>query len=381
MDPFENAVEIGLSVDPGGDEHFSLAPLPWAGVGPQAKPVSGRELMRVGRMQRSAVRNSGMAKPFSRVVAGIRNLLVTAGGGVVAFAGLMIIFSIFSPYFFRASNLLNVADQVVVLGILVVGEAFVIISRNIDISIGSILAICAMVMADMAKNYGLSPFVIIPVGMLLGTGCGFVNGLLVAKLRMNPLVATLATYSAIRGLAFVYTDGQFIYPLPDSYRWLATLRVGGLFHANILYLVALVVVAHLVLAKTKFGRYVYGVGGNREAAVTSGIRVNRIVSYCYMISGALAAFGAVILTGKLASAGPKFGDPYLLTAVAAAVLGGASLFGGEGNIPKAFVGALVIVMISNGLNLMLVPMGWQQMVIGGVLGMAIYLDARRHQRG
>jgi len=308
----------------------------------------------------------------------VKNLLLGGGGGLLVLIALFVIFSFISPNFFRVSNLLNVMDQTAVLGILTIGEAFVIISGNIDISIGSILAISTMVMADMAKNYGLSPFLSIPVGMMVGIGFGFLNGLLVAKLKMNSLVSTLATYSVIKGIAWLYTNGQPIYPLPEPFRLLGAVRIKGVVQADIVYLLILIIIAQLFLGKTKFGRYVYGIGGNKQAAITSGINVDRIILYCYMISGAAAAFAGAILAGKLSTGSPEFGEPYLLTAVAAAVLGGASLFGGEGNIQRAYVGALVIIMIGNGLNLLLVPIAWQKVVVGIILAIAVFIDSKRH---
>ena len=181
-------------------------------------------------------------------------------------------------------------------------------------------------MADLAKNYGLSPSAVILAGVLVGLSCGLINGLLVAKLKLNPLVSTLATWSVIKGAAFVYSNGQPIYPLPDSFRWLAVVDIGGL-QANVLYLLVLVVVAQLILSNTKFSRHVFAVGGNPGAAELTGIRHDRVVMSVYMISGLMSALAAVILAGKLSAGSPRFGDPYLLTAVAAAVLGGASLFG------------------------------------------------------
>lgn len=307
------------------------------------------------------------------------NLILTGSGGIVSFILLFIFFSIIATNFLKIANIFNVLDQVVILGILVIGQTFVIITGNIDISVGSTVAVTVMIMADLSKNYGLSPFLVIPIGIISGIVIGIINGLLVSKLRMNALVSTLAMYSVLRGLAFLYTDGQPIYPLPDSFRWIATVRIGDLFQANIIYLFILIIIAQLILGETRFGRYVYAVGGNPRAAAVSGIPYSRIVISCYMISGASAALAAAILGGKLSSGSPKFGEPYLLTVVAAAVLGGASLFGGEGNILKGFIGALVLVMVTNGTNLMMVPMGWQQMAIGLVLALAVFLDAKRYQ--
>lgn len=331
--------------------------------------------------QRGGEASVGDAGDYVQRLAGaLRRSLETGSGGLAALVVLLVFFSIVSPNFFTLNNIFNVADQVVVLGLLVIGQTFVIITRNLDISMGSIVAICAMVMADLAKNYGLSPYAVILAGVLVGLSCGLMNGLLVAKLKLNPLVSTLATWSVIKGAAFVYSNGQPIYPLPDSFRWPAVVDIGGL-QANVLYLLVFVVVAQLILSNTKFGRHVFAVGGNPGAAELTGIRHDRVVMSVYMISGLMSALAAVILAGKLSAGSPRFGDPYLLTAVAAAVLGGASLFGGQGSIPKAlFGGALVITLIGNGMNLLLVPIGWQKMVLGGVLAVAVFIDSLQHRK-
>lgn len=309
-----------------------------------------------------------------------KNILLSGSGGIASFIILFIFFSFFATNFISINNFFNLLDQVIILGILVIGETFVIITGNIDISVGSILALTVMIVADLAKNISLNPFLVIIVGILAGCAIGFINGLMVAKLKLNSLVATLAMYSILKGLAYIYTNGQPIYPLPDSFRLLATTKIGNTpIHYTIFYLIILIFISQIFLGKTKFGRYVYGVGGNREAAIVSGIPYERIVIYCFMISGAAAGFAAVLMAAKLSSGSPEFGEPYLLTAVTAAVLGGASLFGGEGNIPKAIIGALVITMISNGLNLMLVPIGFQKIIVGLVLAFAIFLDAKRQQ--
>lgn len=291
--------------------------------------------------------------------------------GLVA---LCILFSILSPYFFTTSNLLNVAQQSAIIAVISVGMTFVIITAGIDLSVGSVLAFSGVVMASVLHT-GLPIPVGILAGLLIGFGCGMVNGLLVTYGSIPPFIATLGMMSIARGAGLWYTDGRPISGFDDSFRFLAT---GEVFHipVPVIIMVIVYVIAHFVLTRTKMGRYTYAIGGNEKAAVLSGINIKFYLNIIYGIAGLLSALAAVMLTARLNSAQPIAGIMYELDAIAATVIGGTSLFGGKGTVIGTLIGALIIGVLRNGLNLLGVSSFIQQIVIGSVIIGAILLDTK-----
>lgn len=291
---------------------------------------------------------------------------------------LCILFAILSPHFLTASNLLNVAQQSAIIAVISVGMTFVIITAGIDLSVGSVLAFSGVVMASLLQA-GMP----VPVGIMAGLGvgfaCGLVNGLLVTYGNIPPFIATLGMMSIARGAALWYTDGRPISGFEDSFRFLAN---GEILHIPVPVLIMILVyaVAHFVLTRTKMGRYTYAIGGNMEAAKLSGINIRLYLNIIYGIAGLLSALAAVMLTARLNSAQPIAGIMYELDAIAATVIGGTSLFGGKGSVIGTLVGALIIGVLRNGLNLLGVSSFIQQIVIGSVIIGAILLDTNLKSR-
>ncbi len=290
--------------------------------------------------------------------------------------GLIILFGIASPHFLTTDNLLNVMQQSAINAILGIGLTFVIISAGIDLSVGSILALCGLVVADLLVA-GHSGFVAIGAGLLVGLGCGLLNGLLTTLGRIPPFIATLGMMLMARSAAKIYSGSKPISGLPESFRSLSG-DIAGI-PVMILVVAALYLLAHLVLTRTKLGRYTYAIGGNEQAAWLSGVPVGRYKVAIYGLSGLMAGVAAVLMTSRLNAASPLSGEMYELYAIAAAVIGGVSLMGGEGRMLGTLIGALIMGTLRNGLNALNVPSALEGMVVGGVLVAAVILDRARHR--
>ena len=284
-----------------------------------------------------------------------------------------------TPHFLTVSNLLNVAEQAAIIAIVAVGMTFVIITGGIDLSVGSVLAFAGVVMGSV-----LHADVPLPLALAtaLGTGlfCGLLNGLLITVGRLPPFIATLGMMSVARGTALMFTEGRPVSGFSGAFRALATgevLRVP----APVVIMVAVYLVAHFVLTRTKLGRYTYAIGGNEEAALLSGVNVRAYKASVYGLSGMLSGLAAVLLTARLNSAQPIAGMMYELDAIAATVIGGTSLLGGEGTVLGTLIGALIMAVLRNGLNLLGVSSFIQQVVIGSVIIIAVLIDMWLKRRG
>ena len=286
---------------------------------------------------------------------------------------------ILTPHFLTISNLLNVAEQATIIAIIAVGMTFVIITGGIDLSVGSVLAVSGVVMA-----YSLQSGVPLPLALIIGLGvgllCGVVNGLLITIGRLPPFIATLGMMSVARGAALMFTEGRPISGFSEGFRSIATgeiLRIP----APVVIMIVVYVIAHFVLKRTKLGRYTYAIGGNEEAALLSGINVRLNKTLVYGIAGLLSGLAAILLTARLNSAQPIAGMSYELDAIAATVIGGTSLLGGEGTISGTLIGALIMAVLRNGLNLLSVSSFFQQVVIGSVIILAVLIDMALKRRG
>jgi len=293
-------------------------------------------------------------------------------GTFAVFVVLCAVISVLTPHFFTVTNLLNVAQQTVINALIAVGLTYVIISGGIDLSVGSILAFSGVVMAHTLRLGWPLPLAIL-AGVGVGAGCGLVNGLLIAYGRLPPFIATLGMMSVARGGALLATDGRPVSGFDESFRWLATGEIAGV-PVPVIIMVLVYAVAHLVLQRTKFGRYTYAIGGNEEASLLSGVPVRLYKTGIYIVGGGLAALGAVLLTARLNSAQPIAGINYELDAIAATVIGGTSLMGGQGSVIGTLIGALIMGVLRNGLNLLGVSSFIQQVVIGIVIIAAVLLD-------
>ena len=293
-------------------------------------------------------------------------------GTFAVFVVLCAVISVLTPHFFTVTNLLNVAQQTVINALIAVGLTYVIISGGIDLSVGSILAFAGVVMAHALRLGWPVPLAIL-AGVGVGAGCGLVNGLLISYGRLPPFIATLGMMSVARGGALLATDGRPVSGFGESFRWLATGEIAGV-PVPVLVMVLVYAVAHLVLQRTKFGRYTYAIGGNEEASLLSGVPVRLYKTGIYVVGGGLAALGAVLLTARLNSAQPIAGINSELDAIAATVIGGTSLMGGQGSVIGTLIGALIMGVLRNGLNLLGVSSFIQQVVIGVVIIAAVLLD-------
>jgi len=288
---------------------------------------------------------------------------------------LMIVFAALSPSFLTATNLTNILIQTGTNAVIAAGMTFVILTGGIDLSIGSLLALSSVIGARYMADGG-SIILGVLIMLAIGVGLGLFNGLFISRAKYPPFIATLASMWLFRGLAYVYTGAQAITRLPRDFRLLAMGSVFGI--PNIVVIIAVVyAVAHFVLARTTFGRHVYALGDNEEAARLSGVNVNRVKTLVYVLSGFSAALGGVIYTSRLFSGQPVAGQGYELNAIAAVVIGGTSLSGGMGGVLGTLVGALFIATLTNGLVLLNVSAFWQQVCMGVVVLGAIGLDQYR----
>ena len=300
-------------------------------------------------------------------------------GTVIGLAVLCAVLWALTPHFLTVSNLLNIAQQTSINAIVAAGMTFVIISGGIDLSVGSIVALAGVALGAMLQT-GYPLPVALAAALAAGTACGMLNGALVSVGGLPPFIATLGMMSAARGTALVFTEGRPISGFDDGFRALATGSIGFV-PAPVVVMILVYVVAHLVLTRTTFGRYTYAIGGNEEATRLSGVAVRFHKTLIYGTSGLICAVAAIVLTARLNSAQPIAGMMYELDAIAATVIGGTSLMGGEGTLAGTLVGALIMGVLRNGLNLLGVSSFLQQIVIGVVIVSAVLVDTvlKRHK--
>ncbi|RPE43744.1 monosaccharide ABC transporter substrate-binding protein (CUT2 family) [Streptomyces sp. Ag109_O5-1] len=310
--------------------------------------------------------------------AAVRRLFLD-NGALSALIVLVIAMSALSGDFLSTDNLLNVGVQAAVTAILAFGATFVIVSAGIDLSVGSVAALSATVLAWSATQHGVPVFVAVVLAVLTGIAAGLVNGFLIAYGKLPSFIATLAMLSVARGLSLVISGGSPI-AFPDSVSHLGD-TLGGWLPVPVLVMIVMGLVAAFVLGRTYIGRSMYAIGGNEEAARLSGLRVSRQKLAIYALTGLFAAVAGIVLAARLASAQPQAANGYELDAIAAVVIGGASLAGGTGKASGTLIGALILAVLRNGLNLLNVSAFWQQVVIGVVIALAVLLDTVRRKAG
>ena len=312
-------------------------------------------------------------------------------GIFLVFAAMVLVASFLSPAFMSRINLINIVRQMSVVGLIALGVTGVIVSAGIDLSSGSVVGLTAVVAASLAQDPefatpfypGLNVPLIVPVLAACGVGAlvGLVNGSLVAKTRIPPFIATLGTFTAIRGLALLYTGGRPISDLTDAYNFIGQGDVFGL-PVPIIILVVMAVVTHILYAHTKFGKYIYAIGGNEQAARVSGIDASKYKMLIYVYAGFLAGMAGLVVSSRIGSGQPGLGVGYELDAIAAAVIGGSSLSaGGIGTVAGTIVGALIIGVLNNILDLMNVSAYWQQIIKGCIIVGAVIIDQLKHRGG
>ena len=284
------------------------------------------------------------------------------------------------PNFLKADNLLNIANQIAVIAILAIGMTMVIVTGGIDLSVGSLIALSAVVAtwfieqaagAEQASALGM--ILASLEAILLCGAVGFLSGVMVTVFAIPSFIATLAMMLVASGLAFIVAQGQSIYRVPDTFIWLGRGANLGIPNA-VLLMAVLYGVAHVLMSRTVLGRYIYAVGGNSEAARLSGVPVKRVLLFVYSLCGALAGLGGVVMASQLKSGSPTYGQMYELYVIAAVVVGGTSLSGGEGKILGTLIGAFIIAVIQNGMNLTGVESYTQKVVLGLVILGAVLID-------
>ncbi len=315
-----------------------------------------------------------------------RRMIVQEYGIFLAFLLLVAILSVSNEFFLTPGNISNVLLQTSINGVLAIGMTFVILTRGIDLSVGSVVALAGMVSASFVTSSATAgiagapyPMVVaLAVGILVGVGCGALVGLIVSRFSVPAFVATLGMLSAARGATLIYGGGRPVPALSPEFRWIGTGNILGI-PMPVILLAVVFLISWWVLTRTRFGRYIYAVGGNPHAAKTSGLNVTRIRFMVYVISGALSGLAGMILSARTGSALPQAGIAYELDAIAAVVIGGTSLSGGVGRVTGTLIGALIIGVMNNGLDLMGIQSYYQQVLKGALIVGAVMLDQKRNQ--
>ncbi len=303
-------------------------------------------------------------------------------GPAVALLVMIIVFSILSPYFLTRTNITNVLVQSAPLLILATGQTFALLMGGLDLSQGSILSLVSVVTAGVMMRHRIL------LGAVAGLGTGFgialVNGLLVGRARIQPFIVTLGTLYIAAGLAMVYSGGSSIFGLPkpdvDYFFWFGGGFIGPA-PVPVLIAVVLIVATHIILTRTRFGRHVYAVGGSESVAIMSGIEVGRVKILIFLISGGCAAIAGFLMSGRVISGQPLLGaGDILLQSIGSVIIGGTSVFGGQGGVLRTVVGVLVIAFMVNGLNLLAIETFAQQVIVGAIIILSVWVNTLRRRQ-
>lgn len=300
-------------------------------------------------------------------------------GTILALIILMVFVSILNPAFLQSNNLLNLMRQLIINGFIALGMTFVILTGGIDLSVGSTLALTSAIFAGLLQN-GMNTGLAILIALVLGLVLGLLNGILITRGKLAPFIVTLATMTIFRGLTLVYTDGRPIAgPRDDfAFKFLGKGQFLGIPFQVILFILAFLVL-WMILNKTALGRKIYAVGGNEKASFISGINIDKVKVWVYVISSLMAVLSGLVLTSRLNSAQPTAGAAYEMDAIAAVVLGGTSMTGGSGSLTGTLIGILILGVLNNGLNLLGVSSFYQQIVKGIVILIAVLIDRKRNK--
>lgn len=319
-------------------------------------------------------------QPLMSLGSGTKQFIRENIGILIGLIVLCAIVAAINPNFLTSNNLLNVLRQTSTNLYLALAMTMIIIIGGIDLSVGSIMAVVGVVTTGLIAFFGAPVFAAVGASLLVGMLFGAVNGYVAATTMIPPFIITLATMNIARGAAYVLTDGKPVRVMSDSFNFIGSGYVGGVLPMPVLYLLILLVLCYIIMNKTKLGRYMYAVGGNAEAAKFSGINIKRIKFFAYTFSGLMAAVGGIVLASRMFSGQPTMGNAAELDAIAAVVLGGTSMSGGFGKIGGTVIGALIIGVLSNGLNLMGVSSFWQYIVKGIVIMVAVYADVIKRKK-
>lgn len=293
---------------------------------------------------------------------------------------LCVVLSIVSPVFLTTENLITVLRQVSNNVFLALGMTLVMILGGIDLSVGAIVAVSGTLTVGFMVNNGIPMPVAILLGVIIGTLLGFFNGVIITQFKLPAFIVTLATMNIAQGIAYIYSGGRSARITNDAYTQLGTGKLFGFLPLPVLYMAILIVIFIVLLNKTKFGTNIFAIGGNREAARLSGVRIKKVEIAVYTLAGLLSALAGIVLSARMYSGQPSVGQGYEMDAIAACVLGGVSMAGGRGRISGTIFGVMIIGVVSNGLNLMGVSSFWQLLVKGLIILIAVLIDAQKGKK-
>lgn len=285
-----------------------------------------------------------------------------------------IFFTIMDASYFSWNNFTLILQQSTINGIIAIGMTFAIMTGGIDLSVGATYGIVVVSIAHMTVKMNMGPVPALILGLVLGAGMGLINGLLVTKMKLQPFIATLGTMSVFRGIAYVVTSGVPITGVADSYRNILNARIAKGIYVYILVFIVLAIVMGVLLGKTKFGNYLYAVGGNEEAAKLSGVNTDKVKVYAYIVCAFCAAIAGAVCLSNLGSGNPTAGDGYELDAIAACAIGGSRMSGGKGSILGTFFGAMLLAALRVGMIILNVDTFYQYIVTGCVIVLAAFLE-------
>ncbi|MGA2129155.1 MAG: ABC transporter permease [Xanthobacteraceae bacterium] len=303
-------------------------------------------------------------------------------GPAIALVAMLLVFSILSPYFLTRNNMTNVLMQSAPLLVLATGQTYALLMGGLDLSQGSIISLVSVVTAGVLLRYGIVLGAI--AGLGAGVSIGLVNGLLIGRARIQPFIVTLGTLYIAAGAAMVYSGGSSIFGLPkpdvDTFFWFGGGFIGPV-PVPVLVAVVLIAIAHVILVRTRFGRWVYAVGGSETVAVMSGIDVGRVKIGIYLVSGGCAAIAGFMMSGRVISGQPLLGaGDILLQSIGAVIIGGTSVFGGQGGVLRTVLGVLVVAFMVNGLNLLAIDTFAQQVIVGAIIILSVWVNSLRRRR-
>lgn len=294
-------------------------------------------------------------------------------GLLIGFVGLCIFFALMEPAFLSTNNIMNVLRQIAVNAILAFGMTFVLLTASIDLSIGSTVSLAGMFCATLIGLYGWPVYPTVLLALVIGALIGLLNGFIVGKTELWPFIVTLASSLVIRGIAYSISKGSPVRVLNDAFNKIGTAMIGPV-GIPIIYMAVLLLCCYVVLQRTRFGRHIYAVGGNPEAARFAGINIMKVKIIAYMVSGVFAAFVGIFLTARMYTGQPTIGDTLANDAIAATVVGGTSMAGGKGRIVGTMIGAMLIGVISNGMNLLDLSSYLQDIAKGIIILGAVWID-------
>ncbi|MEL4503466.1 ABC transporter permease [Luteococcus sp. H138] len=296
---------------------------------------------------------------------------------LVALILIIAVFAVLNPTYLAPANLVDVLDQATINGLLALGITFVIITGGIDLSVGSVMAIVIVAVGKLLASHGMNPVLAVVCGLLLGAALGGFNGLLVTKFKLQPFIATLATMSIFRGVAYIVTGGWPVLDMPQAFRTMLDGDVAGVLPVAIVILLLFALTGHVILTRTKAGVYAFSIGGNEESTRLSGVNVDRYKTLTYVLCGIGAALAGMVMLARLGTGEPAAGQGYELNAIAAAAIGGTSLAGGRGSIIGTLLGALLLSALKVGLVVQGVDSFWQYIATGAIIAFAAYFEIMR----